>query len=306
MRDDQSPQPTESPKIHEDWPDLIIASESYIAICKNKKFQIVKHEDGFKFYGITWNNNDVYYCNNNSIAKNYQNYDAPYVASLGGHMDVHQLLFYESLLYATLARNNEVREFVVGLQINKRRTWPEFVSEAKEHQDYTHINSIFIQNRKVYLCHHNNGKPSFISVHEKSKYMPIVDTVEDVGLYNHNVYVEGDYLYTLDSGNCKITKINLKTKGKEQVDLNPQKCRTNPNATFLRGLARTEKYFVIGACQNLPKLERHKEKSFLILLDSNLNFVDSMAIPYADQVRDIRVIGEMDLAHNGILYPFEY
>jgi len=118
-----------------------------------------------------------------------------------------------------------------------------------------------------------------------------------VGCGNHNVYVENGKIYTLNSVFSTIMEIDEETDKRREINI----ANLGGEKLYLRGLARNDKYFYVGAAEHASRDKRSFIKSYILAFDSDFNFIERFDIPDMHHIRDIRLYNQIDRAHNGIM-----
>jgi hypothetical protein len=116
-----------------------------------------------------------------------------------------------------------------------------------------------------------------------------------LGSHNHNVFFDGTFLYTCDSHNGKLLRMNMDTEEVEEKSI----------GAFARGLAVTDDLILVGSNTLAERDKRHDGSPAYVtfLRRDTLEFVDSKTFMKCGQLFDIRVIDREDHAHNGIPFP---
>lgn len=160
------------------------------------------------------------------------------------------------------------------------------------HDDNHHVNSLCLNDNKIYFCLHNRGsKPSqYFYIDLKTQQ---IHYICDYGQTSHNCEVEGDFLYTLNTRRACFAGINLKTgKGWEISLIDKSKenfLYVNREDYFLRGLVLTKKYFIIGA--SLTHTNANNGNSQILFVDRETKeIVKRYDIEGYNCINDIREI----------------
>lgn len=246
------------------------------------------------YNGITWNEDSVFV----SCA-----IDTKYVIRIfGKHLETigllpeadlhetHQIYWYNDKLYATNTGLNRI-------EIMDNLAWSYYAWRDCGY-DTDHINGIWAHGDTFYITEfRNRGEEkqfSRIKVCYKEFVYPHVITV---GNGIHNAYVENGEIYTLTSKPPGLFKIGGNGNTRDFIPL------SNVKDSLIRGLARTKDFWYIGVSRwETERDKRHVGDAIILQLDNYFNEVDRIIMPDFGPVCDIRVIDEMDLAHNGI--PF--
>jgi len=148
--------------------------------------------------------------------------------------------------------------------------------------DNHHVNSLCLNNNKIYFCLHNRGS-------KKSQYYYIdlktekVEYICDYGFCSHNCEIEGNFLYTLSTRTGCLACINLKTGKGWETKLVDRK------DYFLRGLTLTKNYFIIGS--SLTDTNANNGNSQILFVDRETkDIVNRYDIEGYNVVNDIKKI----------------
>jgi len=287
------------------WPKLVVVTGLDIHYLIGNQFQ-----DPFPqkiplegYYGLTWNKDGLFLGGRFAVTIISKNSDViQHLAFTRERNGLHQILFYEDYLYAVATGTNFLDKIDPHTkQVQSVDLHPEKTNNKDDSSDWSHINSVFAKDGKLYVVHHNFHQPSYITVLDLD--LNILKQINDVGQQNHNVYVDDNTLYTLSSLTSEVVKLNLKTKKKEVVKIGGTIEGLEDDITYLRGFAKSKDHFVFGITHSHGRDERDTVQSYLLLYDNDLNFVDKMIIPKTGQVREVRLIEETDYAHNQMRFP---
>ncbi len=242
-------------------------------------------------YGLTWNDDNIFLCEPSRIIVFDKQFHNEAVWPETG-VDLHQCAWADGKLYVCATKWNKVQ--VIDTTTDERE-FKEF-----KHSD-KHLNSVFVHGDHLYFCLHGNCKAKCIdSADLHSFVMKMTKDFEEVGKWtqlgcgNHNVYIEGNKLYTLSSTRSQIIEVNMDTNEKREVFIDPIGGKT----MYPRGLARNDDYFYIGAAQHSEREHRKVIKSYILAYDNDLNLVDHYEIPDFHHIREVRLVNQVDKAHN--------
>lgn len=246
------------------------------------------------YYGITWDK-DYIYCRHNpahiSISEieifncNLERCGKLPFTYLEG---VHQILSVEDELHITVTTRNRI-DVYDGSQTMRSYNWSN--TEGDRH----HINSIFFKDNKFYVAESGlsgEKNPPAIQVLDR-QYRPFDKFSMPAAIHIHNVYIEDGILYTC--GKFGLVKMDLRRNKYTVADI-----RQDRENGFFRGLARSQKYWYIGESQVLPRKDRKFGDAKIQVLDNDLKHIDTITLKGTGQVQEIRIIDELDLAHNDI------
>jgi len=233
-----------------------------------------------RMYGITWNSQYIFAKIIREISRwNGKGWDKIYTKKQYTHQ-----IHYDPAINSILLTNTETNSIgILDLKTKKeKKTKWEFATENP------HINSIWVNNNKYYVCEHGYREPSVIRIFNRDWQQ--IDLIT-IGNGIHNVYVENEILYTLSSRDSTIIKLNLNTKEKEEIKLHNM---------MPRGLARTKNCWFIGFSSFGKRKDRHKLPGCVIEYDNNFQILNIIDVP--GPVHEIRALKE-DSAHNGLDCP---
>jgi hypothetical protein len=202
--------------------------------------------------------------------------------------ETHQILWKRDKLYATNTGLNRI-EIWDGKEWSHKAFNPSTC-------DVDHINAIWSKDEYFYIGEFRRRQ----SENEKSRvrfcnsdFSLRANVIVDQPI--HNVYIEDGSLYNLVSGDIYgISKIDLESGKQNYYPLFQSK-------VLLRGLARTESFWYIGVSRwETERDKRHVGDAIILQLDNDFKEVDRIIMLNFGPVCDIRVIDELDLAHNGV------
>jgi hypothetical protein len=265
--------------------------------------------DEKRIFGLTWDTSNVYISALNSVRKInaagesmacYEEY--PY--------DSHQIVFNSGYLYSTITANDEVIALNTDLKpvaifsaIGKDRLPGVSIYEAS--YDKHHVNSVWSDGASVWATCHNLKDPSFIlELQHNGRRLDKVRSVELQASYAHNAYVEGKFLYACNSKEGKITRCSLDDSVLEHISIDPLKFGAPSGTNFLRGIARFEGGWYVGASGRASREERPYVTSWLFAVDNDFAPTAGFEVPFGCSIYDVRLIAE-DKAHNGLAFPFD-
>jgi len=214
--------------------------------------------DLYKPFGCCWYKGDLYIANTDKLIRldsegNFIDYE-----TLDGFINPHQILITDHIRCFTNTGKDTIQ---LNSKIIKIKELEETTNDI-ELDDTHHVNSLCLNNNKIFFCLHNRGtKPS--------QYFYIDLDTQDVhhicnyGFTSHNCEIEGDLLYTLDTKGGNFACINWKTK-----ELMFEKNLVKREEHFLRGLQLTKNYFIVGASSEIGYAE-------ILFIDRKTNEITS-------------------------------
>jgi hypothetical protein len=127
-----------------------------------------------------------------------------------------------------------------------------------------------------------------------------LEYINNIGTQCHNLYVEGNFVYSLCSANASISKINLSTKQTEIFEL---EFRPNNKTPFLRGMAKHKDGFLIGATEHINKESRNDTTNWIVCTDNQFKIVDAILSPSRGAIKEIRIMNQRDYCHSDVIFP---
>lgn len=287
---------------------LVSTIEAILLMEDDKILQ--KHPRKGRFYGVTWNQKSVYvifgerlYTLNPSFGMRAR--DNMHLSIKGP--GPHQILYDPEVdrIFVTNTRHNNVRICDTACKQRGCLDWTGWneshnllgTFEPDAPRDINHINSIWCDGRHYWVCEHNRG-PSCVK--RFSKEWRVVAYYQ-VGERIHNVYVEDGLLYTCSSACNAVIQYDINKK--EEI----QKVSfSHVFEAFPRGMARSKDYLLIGLSNKAERKNRAKPAPAAVaVLDNNLKIQGVIDLANCSQVLEIRIIDEVDFAHNQLMCPYE-
>jgi hypothetical protein len=251
-------------------------------------------------YGLTWDQRFIYLFervrNNTStkmlvLSKNFEVVEEIHLSMIKDHHQVH-LDPKSGFIGIANTHQNRVEFFNPYTKDIEAYNWTPVAGA-----DYNHINSAWHDGECWWSCEHNKK-------HHPSKVVQLPNNRLNkpqkwtVASQIHNVYVEGDFIYTTVSLTSEIAKFSMA----EDKIIQSKSFERNFPRTYSRGLARCNGFFLMGASRHCGR-EQRKEifDSWIIKMDDDFKSIDSICIPKANQIYEVRALDEVDKAHNGII-----
>jgi len=268
------------------WNNILFTSDKGLHRIQDGKVSCLV--DGV-FYGLSWDGESIFLCNPKKINKYNKDFQNIGVWNYG--TDLHQCVWNDGKLYVCGTTSGQV--FMIDVATEKM-TGRDFDNSNK------HMNSIFIKDDHLYLCLHANCSKKCVKksvrhsfIMEMTKDFEEIRKWTEIGCGNHNVYVEDNKLYTLSSALSQIVKIDMNNGAKKEINIES----IDEKDIYPRGLARNEDYFYVGGAQHAEE-NRGAIKSYILAYDNDLNLVDQFEIPGLHHIREVRLINQIDKAHN--------
>ena len=258
-------------------------------------------------YGVTWDHGYIYasYNPQHEPVSRIEVYDSRLnyldILPISDLQSVHQIYWYEGKLYITNTAHNRIDVWDGTCVVKWDYTDGLPLKPFQRLVDTLHINSIWTDGVRWYICEHGyKFPPARIRVFDMDlNQIHLIDMDYEVhdDLNTHNVYLDDEYMYI-----CRHRRIGIRDHAGNLVrSIFPH---GDDESTFLlRGLARTAEHFYVGESTYAPRELRGEGDSDILILDEDLNLLDTIPLKGVGQVYDIRVTDEIDYAHNGVPYP---
>lgn len=261
--------------------------------------------DDHRPFGITWHEDNLFIAQPTSILRFKMFSPLAYHAQSLWY-GIHQILYYDNLLWTVSPRLNAIHrikpdgthhDFFFPNDSRVSPTLPaHFLNRSRLNYvegDENHYNALFIKEDRLYLSAHNHDQSSFLAVYKYPELQPI-QRYENMGKQIHNICVEGDEIWTLDSLGSRAL---VSTEGRS--------IPIGQDGQFVRGLAATEKNFILGCFPYDPK--RHKRRrgdAWIVVVDRQKGReVKRITVRDMGNINDIRILDEPDLCHG--IEPFK-
>lgn len=279
-----------------DWPEMLVGgSQGLYLIEKDKSIKPIKKQ--IPIYGISWAEETVYLYPSSGKEMVYQiskgretRLDLPRGAT-------HQCLFHKGLLYLMHAPSDSIS--VVDLETKKIFKW----NYTGKHGDGTHLNSIWIDQEEslINICEYKTSTIRRFCLDSLKEF-----DAHQIGFHPHCSYREGEWLYVSSSGNGEFVRKNLATE-KIEVCLDVKIHTSEEKMSWLRGIAQTEDYWILGVGMALTRrADRATGAGNVVLLDrKDFSFVDRIVIPDSGNIFEVRTLAA-DRCHNNLPCPTSF
>jgi len=269
----------------------------------------VLHEGLGAYYGITWDDRSIYVVARGSMPSRMLAFDshmrpilAPPFINMGseGYSGPHQALYSRGVLYVVNTQRNRVECWDGEVVFN--------LNWAPTYKDRDHINSIWREPQAGTLWiteHRKTKRPKKIRVLEADH--TLLSTIEldpdflSAGLVYtgiHNVYIEDGILYTL--GPSQVVTYDLDTLEVDAIPL----AGVIKGEHYLRGLARSDDHFYIGASRASPRDGRAEGASRILVTNDRFGVLEANCLSEDyGALYEIRLVDLPDRAHNGLPCP---
>lgn len=284
---------------------LVTCSEKFLLV-RGGKVRVL--EEGFGlYYGITWDENVIYVASRRrkpGVIRVFGS-DLNYLRELPllyiGD-DPHQLFYKDRGLY--LADRDRFR-------VLHWNTYLEYESWHAFNVGDQHINSIWYNHPFYYVVEHRQGRPvkriklfTDSWAHHRTVAFNVGPQSHKTGHGIHNVYFEDDKLFTLAPYELVVIENFDPSDGTFERHVKMPLDGVVCSDDYLRGLAVTDKAFFIGVSGTNPRTQRGEGDTRILAVNRQFEVVDTLVLPDTGQILEIRVIGELDFAHNGLRCPY--
>ncbi len=283
------------------WPSFLVSTEVSLSLHTPTK-EVVLATEGFPFYGITWDKGNIYYTRGTGRSPHNRDQvvvlDKTYreVGTLPGVFpEAHQIHFDGDRLLVTVTH----RDSLASINLDTKQE--QFYNWTGVGTDENHINCVWPDTDGIWVGYHSyaaDPEPPPLSsrlVLMDEQFSTIKKTI-DIGLGSHNVARIDDLLYICSSNENKLLVYSLSKGGVVQEV---------PNLRWVRGMAITDKYIVLGASVvQEDRSKRHLGDGKVFLLDrDSLDILDTKVLSDSGPLYELRVVGTTDYAHNGVPFP---
>ena len=279
------------------WPTFILSTSQHLLFVHNDK-SVPIHSGSGPYYGISWDHNLIYVAHRKGIdglgpeISIFDNNLKRVGSYLGDFNDVHQILFVDKFksLFVTATGYNSILKLEGEEQT--------FYNWTGTDDDVNHINSIWFDGEDFWFCYHSISKMWQHNTHSKVvKVSPGLTEILlefNIGKGIHNVYFDGERLFVCNSTNECLSIYNSVLNEVENVHI----------GNWVRGLSFTKDYLLVGASTLAERKNRMFGDSEVSILDRNtLEILDKKRFLNCGALMGIRVVSELDNAHNGIEFP---
>lgn len=155
-----------------------------------------------------------------------------------------------------------------------------FAPDKEYNKDINHYNSIYFSNDRWYLCQHrkNDKDDGGIAIFDNQwKFIEYIN----IGRHAHNCLVQDGYLWSTDSDNGELVRINLETKERNNFKVG--------NDLMTRGITISGDKILIGLSEPDTRENRHTNKTARIGIYKypEIEYIDTIEIPDSGQLNDL-------------------
>lgn len=259
--------------------------------------------DSRRIYGLTWSSDELFLAVNHPKEK--QDFVERFVKGDKGILKmkgrvnlpkmtgVHQMLVVGKQLFIVNTDANAIVTYRLDAGKSSSHKW-------RDNSTVVHMNSIWFDrsDKLFYIVEHRNEDSRIVVTDQKFK---IKHEIKNAGKHMHNVYVEGDLIFSCSSNENSFVSINKKTR--KVVKKHKFGMPKGIEPWYTRGIARLKDGWLVGFSRRAKRdVRTHTGSGIVMVLDNNWKTVDVIEIPSRGQINEIRLVGESDLTHNGIVW----
>jgi len=276
--------------------DLLVTTSTALLSVENGKVRPVHTGSGI-YFGLTWDRDHIYVlCRNNVrhgklrrlfgytstmevLDKDFRHVDTIACPPVS---DPHQAIERQGAVYIANTGKDRIEVFRDGAFAA--------VNWTGARDDVHHINTVWFDADSFYVLENNKQEPSVAKVFDLD-WQPR-QTVP-LGLGAHNIFRQGATLYTCSSLQRSMLSHDLESSRTREFPLLGRQW-------LPRGLARGANGFYVGLSAEGTRAERHgRNPGKLIATDEEFAITATMDLDGAGQVNEVRLVSELDAAHNG-------
>jgi hypothetical protein len=280
-------------------PSLLVTTSTAVLLVDGNGPRTIHTGCGI-YFGLTWDRDFIYIlCRNNLrhgklsrvfgytvtieiLDKNFRQVDSVRCPSIH---DPHQ----------AIARNRSIYVANTGrdrIEIYNNNSFSS-INWTGEQKDVHHINTIGFDESFFYVLENNKQQRSMVKMFDLN-WQPVQGV--SLGLGAHNIFRQAQALYVCSSLDRAMVRYDLDTKEITEFPLLGRKW-------LPRGLAKGNNRFYIGLSAEGTRQERHgRLPGKLISTNKDFEIIDTTDLEGAGQVNEVRLISELDAAHNEV--PF--
>ena len=280
-------------------PSLLVTTSTAVLLVDGNGPKTIHTGCGI-YFGLTWDRDFIYIlCRNNLghgklrrifgytvtieiLDKTFRQVDSVRCPSIH---DPHQ----------AIARNRSIYVANTGrdrIEIYNNNSFSS-INWTGEQKDVHHINTIGFDESFFYVLENNKQQRSMVKMFDLN-WQPVQDV--SLGLGAHNIFRQAQALYVCSSLDRAMVRYDLDTKEITEFPLLGRKW-------LPRGLAKGNNRFYIGLSAEGTRQERHgRLPGKLISTNEDFEIIDTTDLEGAGQVNEVRLISELDAAHNEV--PF--
>ena len=280
-------------------PTLLVTTSTAILLVEGNRCRPIHSGNGI-YFGLTWDRDFVYVLCRNNLAhgrlrrlfgytvtmvvldKSFRQVDSIRCPSIH---DPHQAIAGDGSIYVANTGKNRIEIYRDGIFSD--------VNWTGESTDVHHINTVWFDDSSFYVLENNNREPSTVKVFDFD-WRPQHDFT--LGLGAHNIFRQGSTLWVCSSLERAMIRYDLDAERATEFPLLGKKW-------LPRGLSKGTGRFYIGLSAEGTRSERHGGMAGkLVSTDEDFEIIDTVELEDAGQVNEVRLISELDAAHNGVAF----
>ncbi len=280
-------------------PALLVTTSTAVLLVEGGRYRPIHSGDGI-YFGLTWDHDFVYVLCRNNLAhgrwrrlfgytvtmlildKSFRQVDSIRCPTIH---DPHQAIARDGSIYVANTGKDRIEVYRDGTFSN--------INWTGEQKDVHHINTIWFDDSSFYVLENNNQEPSTVKVFGFD-WQPKHDFA--LGLGAHNIFRQGRTLCVCSSLERAMIRYDLDAEKATEFPLLGKKW-------LPRGLSKGTDRFYIGLSAEGTRSERHGGMpGKLVSTDEDFEIIDTVELEGAGQVNEVRLISELDAAHNGVAF----
>ena len=278
---------------------LLVSTSTALVLVEHGRVHTV-HTGAGIYFGLTWDRDHVFVlCRNNQrhgpvrrlfgqtstlevLDKNFVHVDTVACHSV---RDPHQAIERDGAIYMANTGRDRIEVYRGGAF--SRINW------TGQHRDVHHINSVWFTEQSFYVLENNKLESSSVRIFDLNWQS---ERTVRLGQGAHNLYRSGNHLYTCSSATRRMLRHDLASG--EELEVSVADRQWVP-----RGLARGPGCFYLGLSAEGTRAERHGgHPGRVVATDEQFAVLDTVEIAGAGQVNEVRLVSDLDAAHNGVAF----
>ena len=278
---------------------LLVSTSTALVLIERGKPRTIHRGSGI-YFGLTWDRDYIYVLSRNNLEhgrlrrlfgytstievldKGFRHVDTVVCPTVS---DPHQAIERDGTIYIANTGRNRIETYRDGTFSH--------VNWTGKHTDVHHINTIWFDKTSFYALENNSQEPSEAKIFDLD-WRP--ERTVRVGLGAHDLLRCGNTLFTCSSLGRTMVSHDLESAETTEFPL-------LGSEWLPRGLAKGADRFYIGMSAEGTREERHSgNPGIVISTDEAFNIGATLELDGAGQVNAVRLLSELDEAHNGV--PF--
>ncbi len=243
-------------------------------------------------FGITWSKEDLFIVNNRQL--HVFDKRLSYVSTLPIRLQIntHQLAYHEGRVWVVSPWTNSLIGVCpqgnvnpVELDLLRQVLRPYVSTEADEHGDQCHFNSVLWADEYLFVGAHAFGAGSFINRYDRIS-LAFDGILRGAGLSIHGLaYSRGELFW-----------ISSRTR---EIRSDSGYCLTLPKPGYPRGFAMTDQHFIVATSEFLARGDRYAGDSWIQVIERPKGGVAAeYHLANTGSINDLRLLDEYDYAHS--------